>query len=94
MTNPARAKEMLAEANSNLDQLGNALAAGHNAAPDLVMRFAMATRQRLERHWARTEGVWPRERAVCTYCNADWPCPDVVGDFAAIGPDLNSEDGD
>jgi hypothetical protein len=95
MTDPARVDAMLAEMNANLDRLGNTLAAGHHAAPDLVMRAAQTMRWRLKRHAPRTvhTGWWPARLEVrCTACDVAWPCVEVAADFTVIGPDLKDDD--
>jgi hypothetical protein len=79
---------LLGEAHTNLDLTSNAVAHGANAAPDLVMRVVIATRDRLNRHQ-------PEQRAddkhVCGGCGRSWPCPDVLGDFSVLGVDPEDE---
>lgn len=92
-----KATAMVAEANANLDRLGNALATGHHAAPDLVMRAVQAMRWRLRTHQPREvhTGWWPPRLEVrCAKCDVAWPCAEVAADFTVIGPDLKGDDDD
>ena len=85
--NPAL--ETFTDANTELDQMGNALAQGANMAPRLIMDTIIALRAVLHRHQ-------PVERdrfcTLCGHCRVGWPCPDATDVLAAMGLPESEED--
>jgi hypothetical protein len=74
--------ETFAAANTDLDNMGNALVQGANMAPRLTMDSIIALRSVLHRHS-------PHERdrfcALCLQCGLEWPCPDAADVLKVLG---------
>lgn len=81
--------ETFAAANTDLDNMGNALANGANMAPRLTMDTIIALRSVLDRHA-------PYERdsfcTLCLQCGLPWPCPDASDVLKVLGVPEDDDD--
>lgn len=79
MTSPY---ETFAAANTDLDDMGNALVQGANMAPRLTIDTIIALRGVLHRH---RPGARERFRQDCPRCNVRWPCRDAADVLKVLG---------
>lgn len=78
-----QAVAMFEQANSELDQMGDAVAHGANVAGRLTMDTIIALRGVLGRH---QPVVRDRFYTYCASCGAQrWPCPDAEAVLTAVG---------
>jgi hypothetical protein len=87
MTSPL---ETFAAANTDLDNMGNALVEGANMAPRLTMDSIIALRAVLARHRPHD---WDRFNVVCAKCETAWPCPDAADVLKVMGLPEDDDEG-
>lgn len=83
MTSPL---ETFAAANTDLDNMGNALVEGANMAPRLTIDTIIALRSVLTRHR-------PYQWGRCHSCELNWPCPDAADVLKVMGLPEDDDEG-
>ena len=88
MTSPLH---VFAAANTDLDDMGNALVQGANMAPRLTMDTIIALRSVLARHRPAERD---RFNTVCAHCGVRWPCADAEAVLKVLGlPEDDDDEG-
>jgi hypothetical protein len=83
--------ETFAAANTDLDNMGNALAEGAKMASRLTIDTIIALRSVLDRH---QPVVRDRFNTACPRCGVQWPCPDAADVLKVMGlPEDDDDDG-